>query len=312
MQAVAVTGSEIAAKERLEPIPCFNCGVTIAENFCPRCGQSRHDHSRSLRSYLGIVLEHHLMLDTKTMRTLFALLCRPGFLTNGYIEGHRARYGTPVKTYILVSFAFFLMLYFSGFALIQFHLYTAKGKNGDTDAYTYMQMLAPPQPETEIAGLIQNAHMDYKGEGAEYVQRMIDGFQLALQHPRMMNAALDEWMPRLLFLLLPFAALLLIIFSRRRGLYFVDHLAFSLHLQSFVFALATIAILVRLIDLGLPIGVIIIVATAIYMVLAYRRVYGSSWIGSVFKVCMIGFIYSIVLAIGFAGVFSIGLYTLPG
>ena len=49
----------------------------------------------------------------------------------------------------------------------------------------------------------------------------------------LLNPVLDEWLPRMLIVTLPFTALLRALFGRKRGLYFVDHVAFALHLQAF-------------------------------------------------------------------------------
>jgi hypothetical protein len=322
-EAVATSGVGAVPAERLEPIACINCGAVVIESFCARCGQSRHDHSRSLRSYLAILFEHHLMLDSKTARTLFALVFRPGFLTNAYIDGHRMRYGPPVRTYILVSFAFFVALYLSGFALLQFHMNKmapeqkvvgvkiGNDEPNEPSYFTSIELLRPPRvgqafPEEAVK------NVKIEGDGAEQITRVFDGLKLAFAHPKLLNAALDEWLPRLLFLLLPIAASLLAMLSRRRGLFFVDHLAFALHLQSFTFVLAILAIGVTVAFGELNLLPPALVAIALYTLVAYRKVYRSSWFGTVVKVSLIGLIYSTILSVGLVAIVSYGLWELPG
>ena len=86
---------------------CANCGAGVATRFCGNCGQSRHDHSRSMLEVLRELIEHHLFLDGKMMMTLAALLLRPGMLTRAFIEGRRVRFVSPIRLYLFASFAFF-------------------------------------------------------------------------------------------------------------------------------------------------------------------------------------------------------------
>ena len=58
-----------------------------------------------------------------------------------------------------------------------------------------------------------------------------------LTDPAALNGPLTDWMPRVLFLLLPLYALLLAVFHlrRRKDFYLVDHLVFSLSIHTFAF-----------------------------------------------------------------------------
>jgi hypothetical protein len=47
--------------------------------------------------------------DGKFFTTLKSLLLKPGFLTEEYVKGRRMKYLDPVRMYLFVSFAFFLM-----------------------------------------------------------------------------------------------------------------------------------------------------------------------------------------------------------
>ena len=146
----------------------------------------------------------------------------------------------------------------------------------------------------------------------DLVQRMTDGFSLMLAHPRALNPVLDEWLPRLLIVTLPFTAMLLAIFGRKRGLYFVDHIAFTLHLQAFSFAIGLIVIGVRLawpdLALGLPLFLIFVV----YSYLAYLRTYPGNWLWAGVKLGIIGSLYGLFLLLDLIGLLIYGVSTLPG
>src|ERR1700733_7609748 len=82
---------------------CPNCGAPVSGHFCGDCGQSRDDHSRSTLSLVHEFFEHHVMLDSKMLRTAYALVLRPGSLTRAYIEGRRVRYVSPFRLYLFMS-----------------------------------------------------------------------------------------------------------------------------------------------------------------------------------------------------------------
>ena len=88
---------------------CLNCGVQLnGGRFCANCGQAAHAN-RSLWALMEELLWNVFNLDTKAWRTLPRLVVRPGTLTRGYIEGKRARYLTPLATFLLCYFLMFLV-----------------------------------------------------------------------------------------------------------------------------------------------------------------------------------------------------------
>jgi hypothetical protein len=311
---------------------CLNCGTPVAGKFCAECGQSREDHSRSLRSFLHELVEHHLLLDGKTLRTAYALVLRPGELTRAYIEGRRARYVSPIRLYLFMSFAFFLALYASGLAVFQvtgkIDIPSVAFRTDDVAAAAATQQgvdarladalsradAAASAAETtgsihtsvELFRPVQDGALEFSAEtkariasdiarGTERERRISNGMMQALQHPRMLNTVLDEWVPKLFVLLLPVAALLLAPFGFRRGLFYVDHLAFALHGQAFCFLLGTLTIGARRWLPDLPLGWIFGAIILVWTLLAYRRVYRSGWFGTVLKVGIIGSAYAVVL-----------------
>ena len=61
-----------------------------------------------LRYAFGDLLE----LDSRLWKTLIPLVTRPGQLTRDYLEGRRARYMPPFRTYLVLSIVFFLVAFF--------------------------------------------------------------------------------------------------------------------------------------------------------------------------------------------------------
>jgi hypothetical protein len=313
---------------------CANCGAEVVARFCGECGQSQHDHSRSLLEVVRELIEHHLFLDGKMMMTLAALLLRPGLLTRAFIEGRRVRFVSPIRLYLFVSFAFFLALWASGFAMVQFHIphqvvAALSGQETETPLHPgaeepALEILRPAHegealPDAVRSHLSLDEEMTRAGEQTPdgkklvaFAQRVTDGFSVALAHPRALNPVIDAWLPRLLIVTLPFTALLLAVFGRKRGLYFVDHVAFALHLQAFAFAVGLIVIAVRILWPGLALGWPLFVIFSIYSYVAYLRTYPGNPLWAAIKLGIIGSIYGFSLVIDLAALLVYGVATLPG
>ncbi|HEY1629723.1 MAG TPA: DUF3667 domain-containing protein [Rhizomicrobium sp.] len=131
-------------------------------------------------------------------------------------------------------------------------------------------------------------------EGAWFSQRIFDTFNRLVANPAALNESLTSWLPRVLFLLLPIFALLLMIFyiRRRKQFYFVDHLIFSLNMHSFVFIALIVAVgVAQAFDSSL-VAVAAVAAMAIYLLVAMKRFYQQGWIKTGIKFFAIGFIYT--------------------
>jgi F0F1-type ATP synthase membrane subunit b/b' len=88
---------------------CLNCGAALnGGRFCSNCGQPAHAN-RSLWALVEELAWNVFNLDTKAWRTVPRLIGRPGTLTRSYIDGKRARYLTPLATFLLCYFFMFLV-----------------------------------------------------------------------------------------------------------------------------------------------------------------------------------------------------------
>lgn len=90
------------------PALCANCGAALAGSFCHACGQRGHVH-RSLLHMSEEFLHGILHFDAKAWRTLPLLVARPGELTRRYIDGHRARFVSPLALFLFMVFFLFFV-----------------------------------------------------------------------------------------------------------------------------------------------------------------------------------------------------------
>lgn len=67
-------------------------------------------------------MDEFLSTDSRIIRTILVLVVMPGMLTRDYLDGHRARYVTPMKLYLITTLVFFVLLEISNVALVQIQL----------------------------------------------------------------------------------------------------------------------------------------------------------------------------------------------
>lgn len=117
----AVTGGVIAAA--VEPATgdaghtqethCLNCGAKLLGPYCSMCGQHAHVH-RTLKAFWHDLLHGAFHFEGKIWDTLPLLVWKPGELTRRYIEGHRARYVSPIALFLFFVFMTFAVMTLTG------------------------------------------------------------------------------------------------------------------------------------------------------------------------------------------------------
>ena len=91
---------------------CLNCGTHLRGQYCGNCGQRSRNRLISIWQLLQEAFGDLLELDSRLWRTVLPLLIRPGQLTKDYLEGRRARYMPPFRTYLVLSVIFFVVAFF--------------------------------------------------------------------------------------------------------------------------------------------------------------------------------------------------------
>ena len=96
-------------------IECTNCGhgLDMSDKYCPNCSQVNSTKKLSLKDFFDAFFSNLLSYDSKLLKTLTALLWRPGKITRDYIDGKRVSYTNPFRFLLSLSIIYFLMLNFS-------------------------------------------------------------------------------------------------------------------------------------------------------------------------------------------------------
>ncbi len=107
--------------------------------------------------------------------------------------------------------------------------------------------------------------------------------------------ALYDTIPVAMFLLLPLFALLLKIFYWKPAV-FAHHLVFSFYFFTFIFTtFCTILLLNKVWEVPIWLEVLICFSFVIYLMIALRNFYRSSWVGAFFKAGIISFLYMLII-----------------
>lgn len=102
-------------------------------------------------------------------------------------------------------------------------------------------------------------------------------------------------MPIAMFLLLPFLGLILAVFHFRKKRFYVEHLVFAIHVQTFTFLIYSVALLLPESGPGYWVRVGCVLAPYPYFVIALRRYYENGWVLSVAKSVGMYVLYSMAL-----------------
>jgi hypothetical protein len=292
-------------EQRPRPPACLNCGSTLVDAFCASCGQRNVDMRIPARDLALDAVEDGLSLDSRVARTFVPFLFRPGFLSVEWTSGRRARFSSPLRLYLLTSFVFFLA---TGLASDVGATLRLGGPPDEVAA-----AMADPDGTPPVPTGTEAQHEKLRGQG--WLGRTIDERWKTLEKmPRQeflsrVNVAFREWVPRVMFFLVPAAVLLLALLWRRRWL--SEHVVLALHLHAFAFTTFTLLLALRLLPWARPgelLSPLLYLWLVAYFLLALRRVYGQPWRWTLPKAAVAGFLYLLALATGVAGVAALALY----
>lgn len=238
----------MTTEANLQTEHCPNCETPLTGEYCQKCGQKKiHAHDFKVTHFFGHVVHEFTHLDSnKALRTLTALLFRPGLLTHEYLAGRKGRYIQPLRIYLTFSALYFL---FAWGALSDI-------RGGGVQGMSRSPMVVRMAQQKGVA----------PSALAEKVQQKAEKYSAALRFTSVLVSGL----------------FLTVLYIRMKK-YYVEHLVFSLHFYSFDFfcksLFALLFIVLAAVGVKLPTHVLsLFYPTAlIYLILAVRRVYKQSW-----------------------------------
>jgi hypothetical protein len=170
---------------------------------------------------------------------------------------------------------------------------------------------AEPAPEEEWAGFVPQSAIDAAREAGEAGNEEAAEFADVMEDPARLARQTQEWIPRLMFVLLPVYALLLALtYLWRRQFLFFDHLIVSLHFHSALFFAMSVGFLVSLLIGAGWVTLALLVYSNWYLYRLHRVVYGRSGYSSVLRTITLDVVYLFVLLSGLLTAVILGALSL--
>jgi hypothetical protein len=311
---LAPAGSAIAAREEPKAsIPtCDNCGAEVPDKFCGRCGQRREHALHSVWHFSREVTEDMTHADSRLWSTILALLFKPGFLTREFIAGRRMRYLPPLRLYLVLSVAFFLVLgtHHQDKAVVLTPSRTGSGLEVKPADQVDDLAARPGETTEQRAARLCDPH--YDGPFAGFVTPFLKKgcTKYVEDKGRSAAEAFIHTLPRAMFVFLPLLALVMKPLYWRPNRYYVEHLLFFLHNHAFGFLVFALLMLVTRFapsSIGNWATFLVWLYLPYYLFVSMRRVYGQSRWLTFAKLTVLSFAYFIggVVTLALTGVYSV-------
>jgi hypothetical protein len=284
---------------------CANCDAPLSGPYCSQCGQ-RHEHGvHSVSHFIGEAFEDLTHADSRLWRTLGALLFHPGFLTREFLEGRRARYLPPVRLYLVLSVAFFVIA----------GILTSHSRGGavlvevqPTGTVTSRRLEpATPAFARQQCGEVPEALPWLGAYGPRFEAACVAAIE---DGGRSANESVLHDVPRAMFLFLPLIGLVMSALYRRPRRHYVEHLLFFVHNHALIFlVLAVYALLGAILPAPVTavLGAGLWIYVAVYFFASMLRVYGQGRLATAGKLAVLSFAY---LVLGGLMLATISLYAM--
>ena len=91
---------------------CLNCGVELNGKYCHNCGQEAVDKTPTVSGFVMEYLVNAFLWDSQFLKTFWALIRRPGHLTNEYLAGKFTSQEHPLKLNMFLLLVFITLFVF--------------------------------------------------------------------------------------------------------------------------------------------------------------------------------------------------------
>lgn len=287
-------------------IICPNCGAEEVGKYCPNCGQSNKDFNKPLKEIGGDLLDS-INLDIRLLNTLFPFFTKPGFLAQEYFKGKRKKYVPPVRMYMFVSIVFFFLVQITDTA--NFSDIAKITNTPISDSTKHELAVAINDMDSSVTKSLTDLSFLDKDELRRNIEsdstmgvglkEIVIGALNVTENPVVFRDKLLKNISYVLFLLMPFFALLLALILRKSRKLYVHHLIFSINFHSFIFGFTSLLLVFEMIfpKSTFDVFTLLIFGMPLYLMFGIRNFYNRSYIRSFFKTIGISIFYSLVISI---------------
>lgn len=211
---------------------CLNCENEMNDHFifCPNCGQKNTKLSLKFKDLLSEFISSNFNLDSKIFKTVKTLITSPAKLTTEFLKGKRNTYMHPIRLFLLTN-----LLYFAIVSL------NSEFQEGALEIKNDRQIENNISEQTNLDLTIDNKNI------SENEKIIIEKIKLlnSKSGRKLFLKSIQKYLSAGMFFLVPITALIFLLLFFK-GTYYIQHLIFTIHLQSLVFMLFIIINLIEL------------------------------------------------------------------
>ena len=150
---------------------CLNCGTELQGMYCHVCGQEATSKTPTVSAFVLEYINNAFIWDTQFFKTVWALIRRPGYLTNEYLSGKFISQEHPLKLNMFMLFVFItLFVFFAG----------SEKMNDSVHSMTYDMDV---RSALQIEFMIKNEHAEQMKASPRDTVRLQAPFYLAEHYP---------------------------------------------------------------------------------------------------------------------------------
>lgn len=289
---------------------CLNCNSELPEKakFCPNCGQKVDSPIIRFKDFVKDAFEDYFSIDSKIFKSLIPLLFKPGFLTMEFKKGKRNSYIPPFRMFLIISVFYFLLISVmeekDDFIKIEeTHSESltsnvdASGINKKEDDVSMKfdnlgdtklgEILAHIKDSSELIYINKHglrAYVDSVFSNKSFFYKFLSKKILAmyLSDGKNFGELMFSSVQKLVFIMAPIMALLLLLLYYRKKILYMEHLIFAFHFHAFIFLIFLIeeAFLFWAPEI---VSNIFFLICMVYLAIAIKKVYQQSWGKSILK-----------------------------
>ena len=273
---------------------CTNCDSELKGPFCEQCGQPSRSRRAPFWRMVAEASEDVITFDSKFYKSVFQLLIQPGQLSQQFISGKRVAILPPIRMYLVISLAFFLVFQIPSPDVTNENVYIGDvliGYDQPIEGQPTYRIFSFGKEDKVFGDWFKKTFADKEEEiKSGNPQVVVD---------RIFNN-LEDSIPKILIIFLPiFALVLKLLYLFKRVLYF-DHLIFSLHFQSWLMGMILI---IYALALQNPWWSALSAVIPIYLAKAQKVVYQQSYWLVIPKTFVILIVYVFLVAVVIASAF---------
>lgn len=201
-----------------------------------------------IKAFLGDFVEDYFTVDAKFFNSIGLLFFRPGVLTEKFNFGKRKSFIAPFRFYIFTSVIYFTLLTLSGAGEGMIDINPAAE---EATQLTSIDSLMADSSLIENPAALQAAYRNLRSDadstdsvsGEADLNFFKNRVKKIEENPDRFNQALFRSASFGAFFLLPVFALIMMALNYSKSRYYVNHLVFSVHFHTYVFASFTLALI---------------------------------------------------------------------